>query len=398
MQNVLKFLRGHGKAIGLIALGVLLASGLFIWHLSGLTAGLFSKHEATLEQATYGWHGLWNHPLYLPFVAIWSVLKLIGSPVASPFWWRLPSVFAVIAAVICFGIIVRAWLGTRTAVLSTLLFAASAWTLHVGRLIGYEALLLLVIPVLFAVDRLLHKAAPSWLRATVTLIIWGLTLYLPGGIWLVAVQIGFHGKYIGRSWQAARNWWQRVLMVLSGVIWLSLLISYLIRSSDYETALGLPSHLPAFHQLGNNFLNVLTFIFLHGPTNRPDLWLSTSPVLDLFTLICFILGLYYYLMHLSSGRSRLILISFMVSLLLVGLGGPVGFSLLVPLLYLFAATGIAYLLLQWLKVFPRNPVARSVGITLIVLAVAVSCLYNVRAYFIAWPHATATHQAFRYKA
>ena len=49
---------------------------------------------------------------------------------------------------------------------------------------------------------------------------------------------------------------------------------------------------------------------------------------------------------------------------LVGLGGPVGLSILVPLLYVAVATGLAYLLHEWLKVFPNNPLARGFGIGL----------------------------------
>jgi hypothetical protein len=78
-----------------------------------------------------------------------------------------------------------------------------------------------------------------------------------------------------------------------------------------------------------------------------------------------------------------------------GLGGAAYLSLVVPLLYIFAATGIAYLLHEWLRVFPLNPVARKLGIGLVVVAVAVSCSYNLRAYYVAWPHNAATQTAFR---
>jgi hypothetical protein len=60
------------------------------------------------------------------------------------------------------------------------------------------------------------------------------------------------------------------------------------------------------------------------------------------------------------------------------------------------ATGLAYLLRDWLKTFPNNPVARGVGIGLVVAAVGLSCIYNYRAYFIAWPHNTVTRTVFIY--
>jgi hypothetical protein len=85
----------------------------------------------------------------------------------------------------------------------------------------------------------------------------------------------------------------------------------------------------------------------------------------------------------------------LAGLLLVGLGGPVGLSLLVPLLYVWAAAGIAYLTREWLQVFPNNPLARSLGLGLIVLAVGLGCIYNLRAYFVAWPHNQTTRVTFQ---
>jgi hypothetical protein len=87
----------------------------------------------------------------------------------------------------------------------------------------------------------------------------------------------------------------------------------------------------------------------------------------------------------------------LIGFVLVGISGPVPLSLLVPLLYMGIATGLAYLLHEWLKIFPNNPLARGVGLGLIIVAVAISCTYNYRAYFIAWPNADATKTTFQYR-
>jgi hypothetical protein len=87
---------------------------------------------------------------------------------------------------------------------------------------------------------------------------------------------------------------------------------------------------------------------------------------------------------------------FLFGFVLVGMGGPVGLSVLVPLAFVVAAAGIAYLLHEWLKVFPRNPLARGFGVALVTVAVLVSCVYNLRAYFVAWPAVDTTQTIFRY--
>ena len=143
------------------------------------------------------------------------------------------------------------------------------------------------------------------------------------------------------------------------------------------------------------FAAVPVHLFIRGP-QYPELWLGKAPILDVFALVACILGIYFYLTHWKASRSRYLAVLALFGFVLVGLGGPVGLSILVPLLYMAVATGLAYLLRDWLKTFPNNPLARSLGIGLVVFAVTLSCLYNYRAYFIAWPHTAVTKATFRY--
>jgi len=75
----------------------------------------------------------------------------------------------------------------------------------------------------------------------------------------------------------------------------------------------------------------------------------------------------------------------------------VNMTVMVPFIFLLIANGISYLLELWLGVFPRNPIARTIGVSLITLVVGLNCWYNVRNYFVAWPGATVTRQVFTNK-
>lgn len=90
----------------------------------------------------------------------------------------------------------------------------------------------------------------------------------------------------------------------------------------------------------------------------------------------------------------MLLAMYLIGALLFALGGPVGISILVPIVYLMVAAGFGYLLHEWLLVFPRNPLARSLGFGLLGIAVTLTCVYNLRTYFVAWPHNPATKAAF----
>ncbi len=79
--------------------------------------------------------------------------------------------------------------------------------------------------------------------------------------------------------------------------------------------------------------------------------------------------------------------------ILIGLGQVATLGLLIPVLYIVMANGIAYMLQSWFTVFPRNPVARTLGVVLLTIVVVVSCSYQLQRYFIAWPAAEATKPA-----
>ena len=107
------------------------------------------------------------------------------------------------------------------------------------------------------------------------------------------------------------------------------------------------------------------------------------------------LGAYFYATHFKNVRTRILVVLALLGSILTALNGPIGMSFLVPLAYLIAATGITYLLHKWLSVFPKNPVARVAGITLVTLAIAAAATYHVIAYYVAWQHnpdAVATFQ------
>jgi hypothetical protein len=80
--------------------------------------------------------------------------------------------------------------------------------------------------------------------------------------------------------------------------------------------------------------------------------------------------------------------------ILVALGGSVTIAALIPLMYLAIAAGTHYLLDQWLTIFPRNPVAKFVGVSLVSFVVAFSAFYHLRAYFVAWPQAPETRAVY----
>jgi hypothetical protein len=196
------------------------------------------------------------------------------------------------------------------------------------------------------------------------------------------------------GWASFSAWYHRLSYVLLGLILLPLLVWRLRDVATLKLWAGIPAHFGAPLDIAKQFVAVPVHLFARGP-QYPEQWLGRLPILDIFTLAACIVGIYFYLTNLKAGRSRLLFGLLLLTMLLVGLHGAVSLSLVVPVLYLFVAAGIAFLMKEWLQRFPFNPLARTIGIGFILAAVGLSCLYNLRSYYIAWPHNSVTKSTFR---
>lgn len=393
MKKFRRYLSAHSQ---LLLVTILTISGLgwLLFNHLGTIPGGFSATEQATATATYGWHGLYRQALYLPLNVVRSII-FVFSGQHDQLLSRLPNAIFGAVTILTFGYLLKLWHGTRTAIMGTILFASAAWTLHVSRLASNDVVYLWFAPTLLLLQALLHRQATKPAIFYGSLLVWGVLLYVPGGVWLVALSVFWQRRAIKTGWQHFQRWWQRLLYLFTGGLCLPLLVIDLERPGNFRTWLGLPPDFGNLATMLKHFGAVPIHLFIHGP-DSPQLWLGRAPLLDIFTLVACVLGIYFYVRHLAAARSQVLASYFIVSSILVGLGGPVSFSLIVPLVYLFAATGIAYLLREWFRVFPSNPLARSLGLGLIIVAITVSGIYNTRAYFTAWANSPITVTTFHY--
>jgi hypothetical protein len=395
MPKIAALLRHHRFTLPIGLLAIAFLTLILGYKLGSLTGGL-SRNELVASNAVVGWPGLLTDPLNLPLEMIRSVVFWLAAD-HGQLLSRLPNAIMGGLAVLTFAGLISAWHNRRTAIITTLLFACGAWTLHVSRLASFDVQYLWAGVLLLLIDYLLSQ---HWRRASVwygSLILWCLLIYVPGLVWLVIAAIYFQRHNLVSAWRNHSAWWLRALYVIVPLSTLALLIRHLLKqTSAFEHWLGLPASFPDILTLTKQVLAVPFNLFVLGPANA-ETWLGRRPIMDIFVLAMCVLGVYFYGRNLKARRSRLLLCFLVIGGLLVGLGGAVKLSLLVPLCYLIAGTGVAYILRDWLKVFPFNPLARGLGIGLIVIAVGLSCTYNLRSYFIAWPHSDATREVFTYQ-
>ncbi len=391
MKKFRRFLKTNVRVITTVTFAGVAITGLLLYRLGSLVKGLsWSEYQTTT--AVYGWHGMYHQPLYLPLDFLRSIAYFVTTN-HSQLVARLPNVLIGAVTILCFSLLIRLWYGNRTAIFATALFASSAYVLHVSRLASYDALYLMIVPTLLLSIVALQRKPDTISFYYLTVLLWGMLIYIPGAIWLVLLAIFWQRKSMKYGWRILHIWWQKLLLVLAGLIWLPLLITDLTKLTNLRLWLGMPQDFAGPLTIARQLADVFGHLLIRGQSN-PALWVDRAPIFDIFGLAMIAIGVYFFAANWRNGRARLLTSFLIVSAILVCLGGPVSLGLLVPIAYILAATGIAYLLREWMQVFPFNPIARSLGVGMIVIVVSLSCLYNVRAYFVAWPHNLDTQKTF----
>lgn len=383
----------------LLVVGVVVATGLLTYRLGSLTlGGKLAVVETAASPAGSTITTLLLQPAYLPLsLARWVGLHLLPNHPAVAL--RAPEVLLALTAILACVYVARRWYGKRTAIFGFIILSCSAWFLHVGRLATNDALYLTALPLLLTAHLLLTQPKPS--QITLLRVLWWLLvalflLYIPGLVWFVVLEAVWQRKLLLQAWRAMRSWYGRIGLVLLVMVGVAPLVYDLVRQTSLSvvlTWLGLPTSLPTILAVVKNAAAAALFLVWRTPAD-PARWLGTLALLGSFLLLCLVAGILFYAQHLSAERTRLLASLGLLTFIMLAVGGPVPRSLFVPLIYMVALGGLAYILHLWLLVFPNNPVMRWAGIGLVSIAVALSCTYNLRHYFVAWPLSPATKQTF----
>jgi hypothetical protein len=219
-------------------------------------------------------------------------------------------------------------------------------------------------------------------------------IYTPGLIWFIVLPAIWQRKLISQLiFKSSKS--AIAALTLTIVLLLPLGYSIFSQPSIINTFLALPTNLSALpmHFIQNiiNIFRSLTF----GYQNDATLGLISEPVIDIFTCAMFILGLFDCYTERGLDRTKMVIGFFVVSIVLVSLGGAVGNAILLPFIYLLASIGIGRMLGNWFIVFPRNPVARNIGLGLIFGMIALVGYYHITRYFVAWPNSPETISALK---
>ncbi len=395
MYSFLDFIAEYWRRI-ILSCGIAVGTYLLLFYKLHSLIPLYSHGEVLTQQTTQYLHVIWNNPDYAPYkLVLWALHTLGHHAILDA--RILSGLFGIITGGLFFYI-VRAWFSVRIASVSTILFVTSSSFLHLARY-GTPLIMQMSVLVIFAIVLFYQTGREDllgWRRAATRYILAILlltSLYVPGTIWLLLLGaiLLYRPLYHKIREQSVLS---LLFLSLLSLIMLAPLFWIGYHNNDFALKiLGLPVAFPTLSVFWHNLFGLL--LELGWKSNiQPEIALVGAPLLGVISLALVFLGIAAQLQRPRLHTNYYLILSVPLTIILVSIGGPVTYVMLAPLLYLLMAGGLYYLLDQWLQVFPKNMIARFVGVTFISILMLFSVFYQLRSYYVAWPHATPTKAVY----
>ena len=296
-------------------------------------------------------------------------------------------------SVILFFYIVRRFCNFHATIFATILYGTSSSLLVSGRLASAQISLLLLFILSVCGYRLITNSN-RYRYMILAVIVLALALYSPGLLYFIVAGAIWQFKNLKNSVRKL----SALQIVLSSILFIALVTPLLLGLFEsqglWREYLGIPNTTPSVIDFIKNVAAVPAGVIAFAPYN-PLFRLGKQPVLDAFTAVVLIVGIYDVFKRFRLDRFKLLAGVFIIATLYTAVAGNYENSfILLPFIYLTVAIGLSYLLTEWNKTFPNNPLAKWLAVIVMTLAVIVSSNYQTRRYFIAWPNNIQTREIF----
>lgn len=284
---------------------------------------------------------------------------------------KLPSVLLGITAVIGMFLLIRAWARSNVAVIAALIgattpafiFAAQDGTPMIFSIAASIWLLL-------AATYIARRHAPGMLWKVLFFVLFVLSMYTPLGIYLCIALVSTllfhpHIRYVVKRLNPNRI----AIGAAIGLVLLSpLLYSVVTEPSVGYELLGIPNQMPDWWAQ----LTALAGVYLGfgGAAEAGVL----RPVISSGVGLIMLVGLYRLWKTRHTARSYVTWLWLILLLPFIYLN-PEYALMIIPILVILVAMGIATLIIEWYRLFPLNPYARILGLlplSIIVIAIVLS--------------------------
>lgn len=375
-------------------LTVLIGAGLTLftlgYRLGSLTPGM-SPDEMQALSGTTSLHAIALNPVFLPFkIGEFLVYKL---GISMPITVRGVSAIIGFFCVWGFYLLLKRWHTRRLAILGTLLFLTSTWFLSTARTATPDILYVFNALSVIFIGALVHQKKASKSSLLLAAICAALLVYSPGMVWLLLIGVVWQYKGIISLLKQNPVWLWGGASVLFVVLLLPAVYASINDMHFILDIFAVSEKVVPVDMLKRLYI-VPSQLFVQGPNSSS--WLARLPIMDIFTGAMFVTGLYNYYLRFTIKRTRFLLFTSLIVLLLIA-----AFSIptvtILPVIYIIIVGGVTLLLQQWFTVFPLNPIARNIGFVIMFIAIATSAWFQMNRYFIAWRYNPATQQTYQVK-
>ena len=374
-------------------LGIALVSSLFLFRLGSLVPAA-SPNEIQSRSSASSLHVILKDPVNGPYKLLRYVALTIHRSIIME---RLPSAIIVGISVILFYKLARRFGNKQAALLGTLLYATSSAALNNGRLAMPTSMLILPLALLScgAALRFNKHHIRYWI---ITAVVVAIAFYTPGMLYFVLAAIAAGLWHIRKKKILLPK---PIILGMSALLLVLLLVplfeGFVSNPGIWREYFGIPVIIPNIMGFIKNLVSVPLGLFIKAPFN-PTYRLGKLPLLDIFASFLFVIGCFTTIRHYRLDRLYLFGGALFIGTLFVALSGNYENSfVIVPFVYLLATVGINFLLSSWRTVFPLNPLAHTLSVSVLSVAVLISCNFQTRRYLVAWPHNPATKAVFTEK-
>lgn len=339
------------------------------------------------------WYRSVNAPFLIPSVL---VNKVNNNSLNSI---RIVSTIFTLLAIILFYLLIKIWFNGRMALVGSILLLTNSITLNLAHQgAPFAAFLLAPLAIFLSYNWFVRTKRNRFLSFLTFIAVIAISAYIPFMLWLIFIAVTALSIYSSKKLKKLKIWQLLLAGVLYLIILVPLFISLLGAPGQIRELLGIPLQVVDIKQYLFGIGQIVSSIFIISPA-MPIIFLGNLPILDIFTAIMSILGMYFYIKRFKHRRSMILFSAFIVMISVMALSNnfQIYTGLLLAFMYIFAITGIIEILKQWYTYFPRNPLVRNFGVALVVFAIGLVSFYQLERYYVAWANDPETKSAYMIK-
>ena len=384
------------KWLKAIYIGWLAIVGLILmWGLgqNGLFEG-YSQAEGDVLATTSNLPNPLEDFLYYPYhLAVYLGRLVMSNGILVA---RIVSLMSALVACICFLYLLRRRLGIITSLIGATLFIFNSWIIHLAKVGTAEmsaiALGLALLSCLILIKRNPHDFKLKILIAILVALNW----FTPLMPWVIMglLAVMFYRSRMFNSYLKLSFKWSLAALCLMLVILMA--ISFTKDQESVFIAWGIPDNLQGLNSILGNFGQTLK-AFVWQATYNPTYWLARLPFLDVFAAAMLPFGIYVIFQKKYALEAKFLLYAPVALIIIASLNQGIltpGLSLILPLLIMLAVAGVNEMMDYWRRLFPKNSLAKILGVVIILGLVNMSLFYQIRKYFVAFRLHPQTQQIY----